>query len=76
MFLSINFLSAFNLLTRAFTCVLLQSKGGVTLVAKVLGGELAFYFVVKVLRRDLRFGYQFTGWAQKSRVSLRDSSLI
>jgi len=54
-FLSLYFFSAFNLLTRALTCVLLQLKGGMTLVAKVLGGELALFFVVKALRRDLRY---------------------
>jgi len=52
-FLSLYFLSAFNLLARALTCVLLQLRGGMTLVAQVLGVELALFFVVKGLMRDL-----------------------
>lgn len=48
-FLSLYFLSAFNLLTPALTFVQLQLKGGMTLVAKVLCGELALFFVVKAL---------------------------
>jgi len=47
--------SAFNLLTRSMTCVLLQLKGAMTLVAQVLGGDLVLFFVVKALRRDLRY---------------------
>ena len=40
-FSSLYFLSALNLLTRALTYVLLQLKGGTTLVRNVLGGDLA-----------------------------------
>jgi hypothetical protein len=52
-FASLYFLSAFNLLTRSFACVLFYIKGGVSEVATLLGGELLVYFVIKGLRRDL-----------------------
>ncbi|GMI40269.1 hypothetical protein TrCOL_g11552 [Triparma columacea] len=52
-FASLYFLSAFNLLTRSFACVLFYIKGGMSEVATLLGGELLIYFVIKGLRRDL-----------------------
>jgi hypothetical protein len=52
-FASLYFLSAFNLLTRSFACVLFYIKGGVSAVATLLGGELLIYLVIKGLRRDL-----------------------
>jgi hypothetical protein len=52
-FASLYFLSAFNLLTRSFACVLFYIKGGMSEVAMLLGGELLVYFVIKGLRRDL-----------------------
>ncbi|GMI44391.1 hypothetical protein TrCOL_g8304 [Triparma columacea] len=52
-FASLYFLSAFNLLTRSFACVLFYIKGGILEVATLLGGELLIYFVIKGLRRDL-----------------------
>jgi hypothetical protein len=52
-FASLYFLSAFNLLTRSFACVLFYIKGGFSEVATLLGGELLIYFVIKGLRRDI-----------------------
>jgi len=52
-FASLYFLSAFNLLTRSFACVLFYIKGGISEVAMLLGGELLIYYVIKGLRRDL-----------------------
>jgi hypothetical protein len=52
-FASLYFLSAFNLLTRSFACVLFYIKGGISEVAALLGGELLIYYVIKGLRRDL-----------------------
>jgi hypothetical protein len=52
-FAALYFLSAFNLLTRSFACVLFYIKGGISEVATLLGGELLIYFVIKGLRRDL-----------------------
>jgi hypothetical protein len=52
-FASLYFLSAFNLLTRSFACVLFYIKGGISEVATLLGAELLIYFVIKGLRRDL-----------------------
>jgi hypothetical protein len=52
-FASLYFLSAFNLLTRSFACVLFYIKGGISEVATLLGGELLIYSVIKGLRRDL-----------------------
>ncbi|GMI48419.1 hypothetical protein TrCOL_g4150 [Triparma columacea] len=71
-FASLYFLSAFNLLTRSFACVLFYIKGGISEVATLLGGELLIYFVIKGLRRDLwywapiygGFGV-FTSWLMR-----------
>jgi hypothetical protein len=52
-FASLYFLSAFNLLTRSFACVLFYIKGGISEVATLLGGELLIYLSIKGLRRDL-----------------------
>jgi hypothetical protein len=52
-FASLYFLSAFNLLTRSFACVLFYIKGGISEVATLLGGELLIYLATKGLRRDL-----------------------
>jgi hypothetical protein len=52
-FASLYFLSAFNLLTRSFACVLFYIKGGFSEVATLLGGELLIYLAIKGLRRDL-----------------------
>ncbi|GMI44330.1 hypothetical protein TrCOL_g754 [Triparma columacea] len=52
-FASLYFLSAFNLLTRSFACVLFYIKSGISEVATLLGGELLIYFVIKGFRRDL-----------------------
>ncbi|GMI45976.1 hypothetical protein TrCOL_g5820 [Triparma columacea] len=52
-FASLYFLSAFNLLTRSFACVLFYKKGGISEVATLLGGELLIYLAIKGLRRDL-----------------------
>jgi hypothetical protein len=71
-FASLYFLSAFNLLTRSFACVLFYIKGGFSEVAMLLGGELLIYLAIKGLRRDLwywmpiygGFGV-FTSWMMR-----------
>ncbi|GMI40699.1 hypothetical protein TrCOL_g5094 [Triparma columacea] len=52
-FTSLFTLSSFNLLTRAFACLLFYLKGGVQQVAIFLGGEFLLFLIVKVLQGDL-----------------------
>ena len=61
-FASLFLLSAFNLLTRSFACILLNLSGGVNLVAAVLGGELLLYFFVKACRQDLWYWLPVYGY--------------
>ena len=49
---SLFLLSAFNLLTRSFACILLYLKGGLTMTATVLGSEFLAYMLIKVFRGD------------------------
>eukprot|EP00520_Triparma_pacifica_P018212 CAMPEP_0118632278 /NCGR_PEP_ID=MMETSP0785-20121206/358_1 /TAXON_ID=91992 /ORGANISM="Bolidomonas pacifica, Strain CCMP 1866" /LENGTH=564 /DNA_ID=CAMNT_0006523035 /DNA_START=84 /DNA_END=1777 /DNA_ORIENTATION=+ len=75
-FLSLYFLSAFNLFVRTFACVLFAMKGGFGNTAILLGSELLLYCVIKLARRDLwywaapngaagLFGSLMTRWVVK-----------
>jgi hypothetical protein len=69
-FLSLSFLSAFKLLSSALTCVLLQVRGGMALVAQFLGGELPLFYVVKALRRDLWYWFPLYSYSGRVRSAL------
>jgi len=54
-FLSLLFMSAFNLFVRAFTVTLLVMQDGMLGVTLLLGAELFLYLIIKVARRDFWF---------------------
>ncbi|GMI32515.1 hypothetical protein TrCOL_g3266 [Triparma columacea] len=61
-FLSLFFLSTFNLVTRSFACILFYMKGGFSGIASALGGEMLLYLLIKALRRDLWYWMPIYGF--------------
>mmetsp|Transcript_732 Transcript_732/g.1207 ORF Transcript_732/g.1207 Transcript_732/m.1207 type:complete len:961 (-) Transcript_732:44-2926(-) len=71
-FMSLLYLSAFNLFARSLACVLLHIKGGFTCVALMLGLELLLYLIVKLLQRDFVYWMPVYGvWMLISSLTIR-----
>ena len=71
-FMSLLYLSAFNLFARSLACVLLHVKGGFTCVALMLGLELLLYLIVKLLQRDFVYWMPVYGvWMLISSLTIR-----